>query len=134
MTDKTFTEFTIHALDPAGITMPVYAGSTAITARSRILRFGESTVITADVYEQSKNRHGVSWLDATPEEQVAKHGKQRFGRGAVPEHVVQTVQAQRAAEIHDEIASLKYTNPRLSKASAATLRLRELEAELGVTE
>ena len=78
MTDKTFhcraTGLTLPAFSPAGDPRP-----------GRVLSRGETFTVSAEAYELTKDRLGNSFLDLTPDQQVARWGMQKFGTGPAPE-------------------------------------------------
>ena len=124
-----FTEFEIFSVDPSGLEIVVRA-ETEFTAESRTIYPGESMTVTKAVYELQNDRTGANWLDLDAETQLARWGRQRFGRGSVPEEIVANVEAQRHARLADELNTIRRLNPHVAKASAASLRAREIEAEL----
>jgi len=128
MPDK-FEQFEIYSVDPSGVEVLTRA-ETEFTASSVNLLPGMSLTITKAVYDLQTDREGSNWLDLDHEAQLARWSRVRFGRGAVPESVVSQVEAQRHAELARELDTLKRLNPHVARASAATLRAREIEAEL----
>lgn len=52
--------------------------------RARVLFRGETFEVSPAEYEATIDRLGRSWLDLTPEEQVARWGMQKFGTGPAP--------------------------------------------------
>ena len=68
---------TFHVLE-SGLTVNLGDRSGGVLYR------GEVFTVTEQQYEFTKNKHGVSWLDMTPEEQDERWGVQRFGEGEAP--------------------------------------------------
>lgn len=74
---------TFHAR-ATGLTLSAYSPA-GDAATGRVLYKGETFTVSAEEYELSKDRIGRSWLDLTPDEQVARWGMQKFGTGTAPE-------------------------------------------------
>lgn len=48
---------------------------------------GQTVTVTADLIELNEDRSGVSFLDLSPEEQVAKYGEPIWDHGPAPEEL-----------------------------------------------
>lgn len=54
--------------------------------RAEVVEPGQTLVLTPEIIELSRDRHGWSWLSLTddPEEQVRRYGRTRFSPGPAP--------------------------------------------------
>lgn len=131
MTDKKNTPpFKIHGIDPRGLTVCVDPGVDPIVARSVTLLPGDEIEITAAILAANRDRNGNTILELTEAAQRERWGRLRFGVGSVSESVRATLNAERAAALKAERDNLLRSNPALAKATAAALRLRELDAQI----
>jgi hypothetical protein len=131
MTKHASFPFTLWSSDPSGVTLTVFIGADAITSRGITLLPADTLEVTELIYSYNVDRNGNCFLDLTADEQIAIWGRVRFGTGDVPESVAATAKAERDALARRELDFLKHANPALAKASAAALRFRELEQQLG---
>lgn len=81
MTDKTY-----HCR-ATGLTLPAFSAAGDPLA-GRVLSRGETFTVSPETYDLTKDRLGNSFLDLTPDQQVARWGMQRFGTGAAPDDMV----------------------------------------------
>ena len=129
MTDNTPAfPFVIHGLDAAGLDL-VISAKTVWTAQGTTMYPGDLLEVTEAIWELNKSASGRSWLNLSHEEQIKKWGRARFGIGEAPGHVIAANEAARHAALAAEIDTLRRQNPHLMKQTAASLRLRSLEAE-----
>jgi hypothetical protein len=70
----------IHLLDSMSI--PTSEHQSAVYPR------GTTIEVTPELLEMSKNRHGESWLDYSDDDQRARFGAVKFGRGEAPADVL----------------------------------------------
>ncbi|MCC2031944.1 hypothetical protein [Microbacterium allomyrinae] len=78
----------IYHVRASGLTVPGIPATPTGTATGRVLRRGEEFEVTPELYAETLDRNGESWLDLTPEQQVTRWGQQRFGAGPTPEGIV----------------------------------------------
>jgi hypothetical protein len=131
MTDKL--PFNLYAVDPAGVNIVVYIGADAITSKAVTLRPAESIEVTQSVYEANVDRSGESWIDLTPEEQIERWGRVRFGTGDVPESVEATAKAEKDAAARQELDFMLKSNPHVAKSVGAARRAEELQSQIAGT-
>jgi len=134
-TNKQFENFTIHGLDPRGIN--ILTGGTGYGARGVVLYPGSTFEVTEAVYAAQTDRLGNNFLDLTTEEQVARWGAARWGRGAeIPASVAEGIKARRIAQLETERDDITWSGGLRgdgTKLARLTAVRAELE-ELGVTE
>jgi hypothetical protein len=107
------------------------SGSTAPNGpdASFVARRGDQFTVDAKTYESTLDRNGNSFLDLTPEEQIARWGVQRYAEGPKPDDVVwgdddEVVQLYRQAKERDEAYSIQ-------DPASRRLAILELNARYG---
>lgn len=107
------------------------SGTTVIhdTFSNRVAYRGETFTVTEAQYEESKDRHGASWLDMTPAQQEARWGVQRFGAGPLPEGV-EFGSDDIALLDHRRTQAIEYANA-ISDPAARAEAHRELKRRFG---
>ena len=114
-------------VNASGLTLPGVPAAVGGTATGRVLRRGEEFEVTPELYAETVDRNGNSWLDLTPEEQVQRFGGIKFLPGSCPEGVA----------VGDDDEGYRYRQGlaaqeealRLSDAADRALALKQAKAE-----
>ncbi|MEV4688917.1 hypothetical protein [Microbacterium sp. LWH3-1.2] len=77
----------IHHATISGLTLPGVpaAPGAVLSATGRVLLQGEEFTVTPELYAETVDRNGVSWLDLDADAQLAKWGEIRFAPGPRPD-------------------------------------------------
>ena len=99
----------------SGVTVPTSSdGGTVLFAN-------QTVELDAAAVERTRDRNGISWLDMTADEQLARYGEVRFGLGPAPEGAV--IGADDSMAMHDqrreEEENLKFIADAQERAAAA---------------
>ncbi|WP_347978681.1 hypothetical protein [Microbacterium sp. ProA8] len=77
----------IYYVNASGLTLPGVPAASGGTATGRVLRRGEEFEVTPELYAETLDRNGESWLDLTPEEQTRRYGHIKFLPGTRPDDI-----------------------------------------------
>jgi hypothetical protein len=128
--NKKFVPYVIHGIDPGGVNIVTSGQNYAV--KGVLLLPGMSLEVTEKTIDANRDRNGDCFLELTADEQRARWGAVRFGRGAeIPQHVTDALEARRIADLERERADIMYSGG-LRGDGSKLARLQELNAELGV--
>lgn len=120
--------FTAHARS-SGFVIPGVPSAVGGTATGRVLKAGEEFEVTAELYAETIDRNGDSWIDLDANAQTKRWGKVLWAEGPAPEGMG-IGQDDEGHRYREALKAREYAE-RISDPMDRALALKEVQATYG---